>query len=255
MHYIALATICLWASGVYAAPAEPKYLMTNDLPKCPNDADHAGECIKIIMNELIPRLRLGDPELGIEPYDPFVIDRLSFQYSSGAVNGKISVRNVKLYGFAEHKIKDVNVKVKGDKVKLRTVSEIPKMNILGDYKAELQVNSLQLKPKGTFNLTLSDVENRVIMDGEFYTKDGLRFLRLKDIEANPTVRDLVIKANGIFGDPELDELALSVANNYWRDIYGIILPETRQSWAPVMLRLINEALQHVPIDQFIQPPK
>lgn len=97
---------------------------------------------------------MGDPELGIEPYDPFVIDRLSFQYSSGAVNGKISVRNVKLYGFAEHKIKDVNVKVKGDKVKLRTVSQIPKMNILGDYKAELQVNSLQLKPKGTFNLTL-----------------------------------------------------------------------------------------------------
>lgn len=43
----------------------------------------------------------------------------------------------------------------------------------------------------------------MIMDGEIYTKDGLRFLRLKDIEANPTVRDLVIKANGIFPDPEL----------------------------------------------------
>lgn len=129
-------------------------MAADDLPKCPKDADQAGDCIKLIMNELIPRLRLGDPELGIEPYDPFVIDRLSFQYSSGAVNGKISVRNVKLYGFAEHTIEKVNVKVNGDKVKLRTVSHIPKMNIFGDYKAELQVNSLQLKPKGTFNVTL-----------------------------------------------------------------------------------------------------
>ncbi|EDW57770.1 uncharacterized protein Jhbp13 [Drosophila virilis] len=255
MQYIAVATICLLAGGACAAPAEIKYLNGDDLPKCPADADQAGECIKNIMNELIPRLRKGDPDLGIQPYDPFVIDRLSFQYSSGAVSGRISVRNVKLYGFAEHKIEKVNVKLDGDKVKLRIVSQLPKMNLLGNYKAEMLVNSLQLKPKGNFNVTLFDVENRVVTDGEFYNKDGRRFLRIKDIDVNPKIRDMIIKANGIFPDPELDELALNVANSYWRDIYGIILPETRESWAPIMLRLINEALTHVPIDQFIHGPE
>lgn len=50
-----------------------------------------------------------------------------------------------------------------------------------------------------------------------------------------------------------DELALNVANNYWRDIYGVMLPETRKSWAPLMLKLINQGLMMVPIDQFLHP--
>ena len=41
-------------------------------------------------------------------------------------------------------------------------------------------------------------------EGEFFTKaDGLRFLRLVDIEANPKIGNMIIKANGIFPDPEL----------------------------------------------------
>lgn len=125
-----------------------------DLAKCPKDAGQAGECIKIIMNELIPRMRLGDPELNIDPYDPLVINRLSFQYTVGPISGKVSVRHVKIYGFGEHKVDKVNVKVNGDKVKVRVVSNMPTMNLLGEYKSELNVNSLQLKPKGIFNLTL-----------------------------------------------------------------------------------------------------
>ncbi|ALC38394.1 CG5945, partial [Drosophila busckii] len=221
-----------------------------DLPKCSENPDEAGDCVKEIMNTLIPRLRMGDPDLKIPSYDPLTIDRMSFQYASGAVSGRISVRNVKLFGFAEHKIDKINIKVNGDKVKLRIVSKLPKMNIVGNYKADMMVNQLQLKPKGNFNVTLFDVENHVSTDGEIYKKDGHRFLRLTDIDASPKIGDMVIKANGIFPDPELDELALNVANSHWRDIYGIILPETRNSWAPLMLRLINEALIHVPLDEF-----
>jgi len=45
---------------------------------------------------------------------------------------------------------------------------------------------------------------------------------------------------------------MNVANQYWRDIYGIMLPETRQFWQPLMLRMFNEALELVPIDQFLK---
>ncbi|KAH8376937.1 hypothetical protein KR093_002302, partial [Drosophila rubida] len=224
----------------------------SEFTKCPKDSSAAGECIVNIMNTLIPRFRKGDPELNIPPYDPFVIDKLSFQYTNGAVNGRISVRNVKLYGIAGFKVQTVEVKRDGNKIQLRMTAHQPDVNILGDYKADMHVNQLQLKPKGKFNLTLFDVHNTVVTDGEIYTKeDGQRFMRLTDIEANPKIGEMIIKANGIFPDPELDEIALNVANNYWRDIYGIVLPETRKSWVPLLLRLINQALQNVPIDQFI----
>lgn len=236
---------------IHAASAENKYLSAN-VTKCTENAMEVGDCVAKIMNSLLPRLRKGDPELNIPAYDPFVINRLSFQYSSGAVNGRISVRHVELYGFAELKIGKVHVHANDTNVQLKIHALLPKMNIIGDYKADIHVNQLNLKPKGKFNLTLYDVENIVTTEGEFYTNDdGLRFVRLVDIDANPKIGNMVIKANGIFPDPELDEIALNVANSYWRDIYGIILPETRKSWAPLMLRLINQSLANVPIDQFI----
>lgn len=125
-------------------------------------------------------------------------------------------------------------------------------------------------------LSADDFQNTILTEGEFFTKeDGLRYLRLLDIDAHPKIGDMIIKANGIFPDPELgkyhnnlfmnifkciilfelqsDELALNVANNYWRDIYGVMLPETRKSWAPLMLKLINQGLMTVPVDQFLEP--
>ncbi|KAL7741970.1 hypothetical protein ACLKA6_012176 [Drosophila palustris] len=252
MQYI-VVILCLMAGYIHAAPAETKYLTNVNVTKCPADAIEAGDCVAKIVNTILPTLRHGDPELNIPAYDPFLIDRLSFQYSSGAVSGRISVRNVQLYGFAELTVRKVKVKHDGKKVQLKIDTFLPKMNIIGDYKADIHVNQLQLKPKGKFNLTLYDVENFVTTEGEFFTKDdGLRFVRLVDIDANPKIGNMIIKANGIFPDPELDEIALNVANSYWRDIYGIILPETRKSWAPLMLRLINQSLQNVPIDQFIE---
>lgn len=86
--------------------------MTANVTKCSEDVLEVGECVANIFNELLPGLRKGDPELNIPPYDPFLIDRLSFQYSSGVVNGRISVRNVELHGFGDLKVEKVNVRMK-----------------------------------------------------------------------------------------------------------------------------------------------
>ncbi|KAH8412435.1 hypothetical protein KR009_002017 [Drosophila setifemur] len=249
MHYI-VGFMCLLALGVGSAPTDSDIF--SDLPKCSTEDDQLSECIKQIFNTLTPRLKYGNPELKIPPYEPLILNRTSFQYSSGTVNGRITMRNAKLIGFGANTAKEVSVKVKGDKIKMRLVTYMPKLNIAGSYKAEMQVNQLQIKPKGEFNVTLTDVEATTLTDGEIHEKDGHRYLRLKNIDTKPKIGDLHIKANGIFQDPELDEIALNVANQYWRDIYGIMLPETRQYWQPLLLRMFNEALELVPIDQFIK---
>ncbi|SPP85743.1 uncharacterized protein LOC117587993 [Drosophila guanche] len=257
MNYlIGLLCLCLVALEVKAVPAPAqadgsKYFSANDLPKCATDEDQLADCIKEILNTLMPRLKDGNPKLRIPPYEPLHLNRTSFQYSSGTVNGRITARNAKIYGIAANTAKEVKIELNGDKVKLNLITFMPKMNIVGSYKADLQVNQLHLKPKGEFNVTLKDVEVAIQTEGELYKKDGHRFLRLSNIDTSPKIGDLKIKANGIFADPELDELALNFANQYWRDIYGIMLPETRQFWQPLMLRMFNEALELVPIDQFI----
>lgn len=254
MHYT-IAVLCLLVSFhcCFSVPASPRdYKLFADLPKCSTEEDQLSDCVKHIFNTLTPRLKDGNEELKIPPYEPLVLNRTSFQYSSGNVNGRITMRNAKLSGFSTNIAKEVNVKLKDGKVKLRMVTFMPKLNIAGRYKADLQVNQLQLKPKGEFNVTLTNVEATTITDGEVYEKDGHRFFRMKNIDSNPKIGDLHIKANGIFQDPELDQIALNVANQYWRDIYGIMLPETRQYWQPLLLRMFNEALELVPIDAFLK---
>lgn len=131
-----------------------------DIPKCPEDVSQAGDCIVKIINQLIPRVKHGVPELHIPAYDPFVLDRLNFQYASGNVKGRFSVRDLKIYGFANQEMQKAEVQVKGDKVKLKLLSHVPHMNLLGEYKGELTVNALQLKPKGKFNITISEWQSQ-----------------------------------------------------------------------------------------------
>lgn len=58
---------------------------------------------------------------------------------------------------------------------------------------------------GFMFLLAEDVETTTLTDGEIYRKDGHRYFRLKNIDTKPKIGDLVIKANGIFADPELGE--------------------------------------------------
>lgn len=170
--YYTIGLLSLLALGCSAAPTDKNYFAgryiiysflfslyitfshIEDLPKCSTEEDQLGECVKQLFNTLTPRLKDGNPELRIEPYEPLHLNRTSFQYSSGTVNGRITVRNAKIYGFSSNRAKEVSVKLNGDKVKLRLVTQMPKLNIVGSYKADMQVNQLQLKPKGEFNVTL-----------------------------------------------------------------------------------------------------
>lgn len=56
----------------------------------------------------------------------------------------------------------------------------------------------------SMHILADDFQNTILTEGEFFTKeDGLRYLRLLDIDAHPKIGDMIIKANGIFPDPEL----------------------------------------------------
>lgn len=55
-----------------------------------------------------------------------------------------------------------------------------------------------------YSFLSDDFQNTILTEGEFFTKeDGKRYLRLLDIDAQPKIGDMIIKANGIFPDPEL----------------------------------------------------
>ncbi|XP_037960028.1 probable serine/threonine-protein kinase DDB_G0277071 [Teleopsis dalmanni] len=229
-----------------------KYLTADDVPVCQQSNANLNECVMELFHIMIPRLKDGNKELNIPPIDPFALNRTTFQYTSGAVSGRITMRNAKVFGFSTIRQKSFDLKIRDGKTKVHLVSHVPRISIIGNYKADLAFNNVRIRPRGSFNVTLSNVTINQNAEGVFYEKDNHRFVRLTKFEADPKINDMKFQASGIFPEPTLNELVVNVINQYWRQIMRIMLPETRNYWAPMLLQVLNEALTVVPFDAYIK---
>lgn len=101
------------------------------------------------------RLKDGNKELNIPSWNPFALNRTTFEYANGAIKGRFTIKNALIYGFPEAKTDELDFKINGDKVAYTAKISIPMINIVGNYKANVNFNNVQIKPRGAFNLTLS----------------------------------------------------------------------------------------------------
>ncbi|CAD6997909.1 unnamed protein product [Ceratitis capitata] len=82
----------------------------------------------------------------------------------------------------------------------------------GNYKADMTLNEVKMTPKGYFNVTMSDLTLSSESEGELYERDG-------HINLVP--------------DPALNAVILDFVNQYWRQVYKVMLPQTRSTWEPM----------------------
>uniref|UniRef100_A0A0A1XNW8 Circadian clock-controlled protein n=1 Tax=Zeugodacus cucurbitae TaxID=28588 RepID=A0A0A1XNW8_ZEUCU len=239
------------ASAAVGAATSKKYFTVGDLPVCKQNSAEFNNCVKTIVQKSLQRLKNGDRDLNIPIIDPFKLNRTTFQYTSGTIRGRIIMRDGLTYGFSKTEIKSLDLKVQGDKVTMKSLSFVPTITIVGNYKAELILNNIQLRPKGVFNVTLLNVNIDQSHEGSFYEADGHRFVRMSKFDAEPKVGDFKLTATGVFPDPTLNELAVNIVNQSWRRILQIFLPETRQYWGPMLLQQLNDIMSVVPYDVFV----
>ncbi|XP_017479810.1 PREDICTED: circadian clock-controlled protein-like [Rhagoletis zephyria] len=228
-----------------------KYFTADDLPVCKQSSPEFNNCVKNLLEESIRRVKNGNKALNIPVIDPFRLNRTTFQYTNGNVRGRIAMLNGLTYGFSKTEIKTLDLKVIDGKIKMKLLSHVPEIRVVGNYKAELLLNNVQLRPRGEFNVSLVDVDIDQLYEGGFYEADGHRFVRMTKFDAEPKVKDFKLSASGLFPDPTLNELALNIVNQYWRQIFQVFLPETRQYWGPMLLRQINQIMSVVPYDVFV----
>ncbi|XP_053959986.1 uncharacterized protein LOC128864379 [Anastrepha ludens] len=233
--------------------AQPKKYFTLDdnIPVCKNGSPEFNNCVKNLLQVSLLRVQNGDKELNIPVIDPFRLNRTTFQYSNGNVRGRIIMRDALIYGFSKLDIKTLDLKVVDGKITMKALSNVPEIRIVGNYKAEFTLSNVQLRPRGQFNVSLVDVNIGQTYEGGFYDADGHRFVRMTKFDADPKVNDFKFLASGVFPDPTLNELAVNIINQYWRQIFQAFLPETRKYWGPMLLQQINDIMSVVPYDVFV----
>ena len=104
---------------------------------------------------MLPKAKVGIPELNLPPMDPFVVDKANYQFTTNSLQGKVGVRNLKIVGLSDTTFESIDFKKNGDNITYQMKTKTPKIVIDGKYKAEININDNKMNAKGDFNVTMS----------------------------------------------------------------------------------------------------
>ncbi|KAM7352964.1 circadian clock-controlled protein daywake-like [Cochliomyia hominivorax] len=237
---------------IYAVESLVTEAAFKDIPNCSAKDENINECLLRVVAEMIPRSKNGIPELNIPAMDPFVVNKTTYIFSHPLVQGKVSVRNAKIYGFSKMKTTNLDYKRQGDKMFVKVKSHVPDLYVEGMYKAKIKVNNANIASRGSFNVTFDDIDVAIDMKFDLYEKDGHRYMRLKSYNFDPTVGNMKFYAGGLLPEPLLNDALLEFINENWRPIYKTLIPETRAAWEPEIIKLATEYFSHIPVDAVIK---
>ncbi|XP_067621318.1 uncharacterized protein [Eurosta solidaginis] len=223
-----------------------------DIPTCEQSDININECIKRSFQDMIPRLKNGIKELNIPPMDPFIIARNNIEVRTGFAQGRVQVRNVRVFGISEGQVQKVDFHLNGNKVRMGLVTQMPRFYVEGNYKADMLINEVKMTPKGYFNVTMTDLLLTSDAEGELYERDGHTYLKLTKFNFDPDIGDMNIYASNLVPDPALNAVILDLVNQYWPQVYKIMIPQTRNTWEPMFLQVTNLFFGAVPFDLMIK---
>ncbi|XP_075149768.1 uncharacterized protein LOC142223803 [Haematobia irritans] len=237
--------------GVFAAPPKDVSALPSGISGCKMDAT-INDCIRKGLVETVKRSKVGIPELNIPPIDPFVREKLSLQFENNIIKGKVSVRNFRVKGLSDVVVGDVDFQRQGKATKLKTHNHIPKLEVDGQYKADVYLNNNKMSSKGDFNAIITDIDALIVSEGELYEKDGHNYVRITKFSIDPTIGNMKLSATGLVPDKNLNDAFVDLANQNWRQSYKDVVQQTQSTWEPLILKHMNNLFEHLPFDLLVK---
>uniref|UniRef100_A0A1B0BJ79 Lipid-binding serum glycoprotein N-terminal domain-containing protein n=1 Tax=Glossina palpalis gambiensis TaxID=67801 RepID=A0A1B0BJ79_9MUSC len=224
------------------------YLSANDLPYCRQNQNKFNECLKEILELTFDRFKYGNTGKHFPSLEPFSLNETTYQYNGRPLSGHLAIKKAFMHGLSKIQYSQVDLRKQNDIIKMRALSHLPKLKFTGSYNGNLRFNNMHIRPKGDFNVTITKMEIEQKADGIIYSQDGHKFLKFIYLQAEPKIGEIKVNASGIFTDNVLNNIVLNVVNQYWREIYRVLLPQIRDYWSSLLLHLTNVALSISPFD-------
>ncbi|XP_055382081.1 uncharacterized protein LOC129612488 [Condylostylus longicornis] len=221
-----------------------------------NDLD-LDDCLKNLIQDQIQKNIDGSETLNIPPLEPWSLPKTKYLYSQqNGIRMTLTTENVQIHGLKRTTIVNVSTKFQNDLMSVDMMIHLPKIRMSGNYSAKIRVNDLKIRPRGKFNMTLSNVLNNMKLTGTIERFNNQRFLKLKKFSLDPIIEDIRFNVTGIFpADPSLNNVFVQFINSYWRNLYPAIIRETKADWEPMLLNATNQFLTHIPFDNVIKDSK
>nr|AKM52555.1 odorant-binding protein 15 [Chrysopa pallens] len=209
-------------------------------------------CLQETLQEALPKWAKGIPELGITQLDPFIEPEITINFKQNQFQGHATMRNVRMYGFSNVLIKNVESELTDDKLAIDVDCFFPRLETEGNFKGQGSFNAIVLNTKGYYNMSMSEVSAIWKIRGEKEVINGEEFMKIKSFTMRPKVEKMKIYVSDLFpGNPELNQATNMFLNENWQRIYNELLPYAEKYWSTAMAKIANEVFLKVPYDDLI----
>lgn len=199
--------------------------MPDYIKVCPHDHENLPECIKSSISELLPKLKVGIPELNIPPLEPLDLGRISFISGSSTANLATNLSDVTVWGVSNFDIVYLSVKNTKKGKTFRFKVEIPQIYAEGHYEVNTKLLFIDLKGEGKFRTNVSDYHFDCTLKGNVIKEDGVNHLRFDKLDCQLNIGEKKILLEKLFADnPILEAATKGIIDDNTEALFNEIRP-------------------------------
>ncbi|XP_075215010.1 protein takeout-like [Lycorma delicatula] len=206
------------------------------------------ECALKTGREAIPKIINGDSKLKIPRMDPFDIKVIKIDQGSNSFGLKLEIINSKLIGL--RKANFVASRMDLQKRHVEWDFKIPKVEVLGNYKADGKILVLPITGQGKANITLLNLDITYKFDFVLTKKNGKEYIQIPDSTINFNTTRMYIKLENLFnGDKVLGNSMNQFLDENWKEVLNELGDPLIKSLSPIFTLIINNIAKEVPYNE------
>ncbi|KAF6207013.1 hypothetical protein GE061_018251, partial [Apolygus lucorum] len=132
----------------------------------------------------------------------------------------------------------------------------PLLYLEGNYSAILSgVDSEEpIASHGTFNVSIIEVKGTLLVKGHVVERDNNTYLQVDKASFKPQISNMKLSLSDEEDPfPELTTMVVSLANSYWRVVYGEAMPLIEDAMDRIMRIYAQDLTTDVPFYEIVSP--
>lgn len=209
-------------------------------------------CSTQSIQQLFDKLGTGIPGLDtIKSFDPFFLNRIKInQGNSQAINLKVELSNIKIFGFGKTHVIESQVSKKD--FSWKTTFTLPSMKLVGDYSLFGRILLIPLNGKGK---VLLDAENMTVVmrtKTHLYEKGGYTFYNVTNVRVDFKLDGLKSQFSNLFnGNKVLEDSTNKFFNDNWRMLADALYSVITQTIEDILLDVLKKIFHYIPANFFV----
>ncbi|XP_045467271.1 protein takeout-like [Harmonia axyridis] len=206
------------------------------------------ECLKDAIQDALPKLENGIPNLGVPSLDPLYIGEMVIGAGANAVDVVQRFENAELIGLSKSKINDLMFDIDKGKISIKFIAPVAHLNT--SYKIDGKILVLPIVGHGQGSLKLEGFQGDIEFDVEIYSKRNEKYLRAKKFTFEIVLNRVVFYMDNLFdGNKLLADNMLKVLNDNWEPLYKEVIAKYAAYYGKSLTELMNKLFAKVPISE------